>query len=149
VIKINILPIYKRLKRFSIDKTSMEPIIISGDRILAIKSTKLRRGDIVFFKHAVSEPFRVKRIIGLPGEKLEIVAGRILINDLKLANYVQCCKSYPDYGPVQVPEDHYFLLGDHREISKDSRHLGAISIDEIRYKALAIYRPISRFKILL
>jgi signal peptidase I len=127
----------------------MEPIFIKGDHILAIKSHKLKRGDIVFFKHADSDHLRVKRIIGLPGEKFEMINSKILINDVKLANYIHYCNRESNYGPVQIPEDHYFLLGDNRDISKDSRYFGPISVDEILYKALAIYRPISHFKILL
>ena len=132
-----------------VEKTSMEPIFQANDRVLPIKPITLKRGDVVFFKHPDTDHLRVKRIIGLPGEKFEMVNSRVFINDVKLANFISYCNKALDHGPVQIPEDQYFLLGDHRDISKDSRHFGPISTDEILYKALAIYRPLAHFKILL
>ena len=145
-----ILPVSRYLKRFAIHQSSMEPIFQKGDRILAgsVKLIGLKRGDVAFFKDAVSGIFRVKRVIGLPCEKLEIRNGGILINDRKLADYVHGLTHPSSHGPVLIPQDHYFLMGDRRDVSEDSRDFGPVPLERILYKALAIYRPFGHFKIL-
>jgi signal peptidase I len=130
----------------------MEPIFKGGDRILACSpklSGLLKRGDVVFFKTAGLDRFRIKRVIGLSNETLEISKGKVFINEQKLHNYVHGLPDTSNYGPILIPKDHYFLMGDNRNVSEDSRDFGPIPLNRIFYRALAIYKPFSHFKILL
>ena len=83
------------------------------------------RGEIVFFKFPDKEEETfVKRIIGLPGEKIEIKDGKVYINDSAEPLYEPYLKETPrkeDFGPVVIPEDSYFMMGDNRNHSNDSR----------------------------
>ncbi|MCR5521385.1 MAG: signal peptidase I [Lachnospiraceae bacterium] len=83
------------------------------------------RGEIVFFKFPDNEEETfVKRVIGLPGEKLEIKDGKVYINDSAEPLDEPYLKETPikeDFGPVTIPEDGYFMMGDNRNHSKDSR----------------------------
>jgi len=129
----------------------MDPLFRKGDRVLAcsLKLTGgLKRGDIVFFRNANFEYPIVKRVIGLPGENLEIISGKVHINNIPLANYVHNIPTNYNYGQIDIPKGFYFLMGDNRNNSEDSRDFGPIPLDRIFYRALAIYRPLSHFKIL-
>lgn len=107
---------------------SMEPIVMPGDRIfvnrLAYVWSDPQRGDIVMFKYPddESEDY-LKRIIGLPGETVTIKDGLVYINDSKVPLKEPYLNDPPegDYGPYEVPEGCYFMLGDNRNISKDAR----------------------------
>lgn len=83
------------------------------------------RGEIVFFKNPDNEEETfVKRVIGLPGEKLEIINGKVYINDSAEPLYEPYLRETPrkeHYGPVIIPEDGYFMMGDNRNHSSDSR----------------------------
>ena len=83
------------------------------------------RGEIVFFKNPDKEEETfVKRIIGLPGEKVEVIDGKVYINDSDKPLDEPYLKEKPDkehFGPVIVPEDGYFMMGDNRNHSSDSR----------------------------
>lgn len=108
---------------------SMENTICINDRILAWRPAYLfsepARGDIIIFPYPDDESqYYVKRIIGLPGETVEIRDGAVYINDsaepLK-ENYLKE-KAYGDAGPFHVPMDSYFVMGDNRNNSLDSRY---------------------------
>lgn len=107
---------------------SMENTIDKNEKIIcdlsAYKSKTPERGDIVVFKYPDnrSEKF-VARIIGLPGEKVEIIDGEVFINDSDTPLDSSFCPEEPEgtYGPYQVPEGAYFLLGDNRNHAMDSR----------------------------
>ncbi|MCR5431491.1 MAG: signal peptidase I [Lachnospiraceae bacterium] len=108
------------------------------------------RGDIVFFKYPDNEEeIFVKRVIGLPGEKLEIKDGLVYINDSETPLEEPYLKETPDkedFGPVTIPEDGYFMLGDNRNFSKDSRAWNQFYVtdDELLAKAwLRIWPPFS------
>lgn len=106
------------------------------------------RGEIVFFKFPDNEEETfVKRIIGLPGEKIEIKDGKVYINDSAEPLYEPYLKETPrkeDFGPVVVPEDSYFMMGDNRNHSSDSRAWNTFYVtrDELLAKAwLRIWPP--------
>ncbi len=105
------------------------------------------RGDIVVFR-APREPSKdyVKRIIGLPGEKVAFHHGRVLINDLYLQEpYLSTLPDYEDPQPVKVPQGYYYVLGDNRANSEDSHQFGPIPERSIRGKASLIIYPFSDF----
>lgn len=105
------------------------------------------RGDIVVFR-APQEPSKdyVKRIIGLPGEKIAFHRGHVLINGLYLQEpYLSTLPDYEDPPPLRVPQDHYYVLGDNRANSEDSHQFGPIPKESIRGKASLIIYPFSEF----
>ena len=105
---------------------------------------KNRRGDIVIFKYPDDESVDyLKRIIGLPGETVEIISGKVYINGELLDEPYLSEEPTGDFGPYQVPEDSYFMLGDNRAVSKDSRywHNTYVKKDKIIAKAFVMYWP--------
>lgn len=112
---------------------SMLNTIQEGDRIiasrLAYKNDDPQRYDIILFKYPDDESqIYVKRVIGLPGETVQIVGGVVYVTKtdgktIQLADsFVTACVPYGDFGPYVVPKDSYFMLGDNRNDSKDSRY---------------------------
>jgi len=112
--------------------SSMKPAIGDGDKILINKPLgDLKRGDIVvFYFPEDTSKSAVKRIIGLPGETLEIREGKIFINGQFLDepyvdekfNQIKATRN-----PVKIPDGHYFVIGDNRDNSYDSRGWGTLS----------------------
>lgn len=108
---------------------SMMPIVQPNDRLIVNRLSYLfaepKRGDIVMFKFPDNEKQDyLKRIIGLPGEKLEIRKGLVYINDNKEPLKEDYIKDPPngDFGPFNIPEGCYFMLGDNRDMSEDARY---------------------------
>lgn len=129
---------------------SMRPTMEIGEHVIANRLAYLfsdpQRGDMVFFENPqdASEIY-VKRIIGLPGEKVEIKNGKVYINDSEKAlkePYLFEKADKLDFGPYDVPENCYFMLGDNRNISSDSRYwdIHYVSRDKIYGKALFGYK---------
>lgn len=129
---------------------SMENTIMIGDRIIASRLSyhfhEPQRGDIIVFNFPDDESQKyLKRIIGLPGETVKIKDGKVYINDSKTPLKEDYLRETPvgDYGPYTVPKDSYFLMGDNRNDSFDSRfweHTFATR-DEIIGKAEFRYYP--------
>jgi signal peptidase I len=139
---------------FIIPSGSMEPTLTDGDMIVANKMiyrfSEPKRGDIIVFKYPPN-PDRdfVKRLIGLPGEKVLIKDSILHINGKVIAeSYLPKGLKFQDYGPVTVPEDKYFMMGDNRNNSLDSRAWGEMPKENIIGKASVIYWPIKRIRIL-
>ena len=162
------------IQAFKIPSGSMESTLLIGDHILVSKfsygthipneipfldiklfddivlfSKVPQRGDIIVFKFPKDERRDfIKRVIGLPGDFLEVRRQKIYIND-KLYEDPHARHTEPasdsslvprdDFGPVLVPEGYVFVMGDNRENSQDSRYWGFLNIKKIRGKALMIY----------
>ena len=156
------------VQAFKIPTGSMEPNLLIGDHLLVNKFNfaptlagvedmvlpidPIRRGDIIVFKYP-EEPERdfIKRAIGLPGETLELRNKKVFINDAPLDEpYVHYLfppgEEDPSdfdvrmtYGPVTVPAGHYFMMGDNRDNSQDSRYWGFLPREYVKGKALFVY----------
>ncbi len=134
-----------------IPSASMEPTIMTGDRLIGNRLAYLKedpkRGDIVIFLYPDNEKeYFIKRVIGLPGETVNIRAGKVYINDdtepLDESAYI-VGTPLGDFGPYKVPEGAYFLMGDNRNNSMDSRYWNQKYVykDKILGKAWARYWP--------
>ena len=126
---------------------SMEHTIEPGDDLfglrLAYQFSEPKRGDIVIFRFPDDETQKyVKRVIGLPGEKVTIEDAKIYINDSETPLDEPYLPEPPegDYGPYYVPEDSYFMLGDNRNWSKDSRFWTNTYVKKEKVLAKAIFR---------
>lgn len=132
--------------------TSMTPTLTNGTVVVCKRTTSLKRGDIVAFYY--NNKVLLKRVIGLPGDYIEIrTDGTVLVNNEVIDEpYIDS----PSYGendltyPYQVPEDRYFVMGDHRSTSVDSRSktIGCVSEEEVLGKVKMAIWPIDKFKIL-
>ncbi|MEW6276759.1 MAG: signal peptidase I [Bacillota bacterium] len=142
------------LAPFYIPSGSMIPTLLEGDRIIVSKITyrlwEPKRGDIVVFKYP-RDPSRdyVKRLIGLGGETVALKNNHLYINGQEVSEkYLPPGLRFGDYGPVRVPEGHYLMLGDNRNVSEDSRYWGPLPEKYIIGKALMIYWPPHRIRLL-
>jgi signal peptidase I len=121
---------------------SMEPLIRSGEYVLintfAYRIGPPRREEIVVFRHeGDAREIFIKRVIGLPGDRIRIDRGRVYVNGTKLDEpYVQNAddRSFPE---VTVPQSSVFVLGDNRANSEDSRVFGAVGDDRLIGRAVA------------
>ena len=136
---------------------SMENTIMTGDRVfgnrLAYKFSDPERFDIIIFKYPDDESqLFIKRIIGLPGETVEIHDGNIYINgsDTPLEDVDIKEPMEGSFGPYTVPEGCYFVMGDNRNNSRDSRYWENtfVSEDAILGKAVLRYWPLNKMKFL-
>ncbi len=133
---------------------SMEPTLLVNDRLIVDKLgyhfKDPQRGDIIVFsptdaleKQNFHDAF-IKRVIGLPGETVEVKGGRVFVNGQALReNYI---KEIPDYqwGPRTVPQGSYLVLGDNRNNSYDSHYWGFVPRDKIIGRAVIRFWPVDR-----
>ena len=132
---------------------SMEPTIMTGSRMIGLRLTYLfeepQRGDIIIFKYPDDESqLFVKRIIGLPGETVEISGGVTYVDGVAIDEpYLKETPYELDFGPYVVPEGSYFVMGDNRNHSNDARYWTNtfVARDKILGKALLCYWPLGRF----
>ncbi|MCT7950473.1 signal peptidase I [Ancylothrix sp. C2] len=133
---------------------SMEPTLQINDRLIVDKLSYRfaipQRGDIVVFdptetleKQNFHDAF-IKRVIGLPGEKVEVKGGRVFINDKGLREQYIADEPNYQYGPVTVPEGQYLVLGDNRNNSYDSHYWGFVPREKIIGRAVVRFWPPNR-----
>ena len=165
------------VQAFKIPTGSMEPNLLIGDHLLVNKFVfgphlsgvesallpmdDIERREVIVFKYP-EEPERdfIKRVIGLPGDQIEVRHKRVYVNgtllDEPYAYYLEEPPPMPhemdpgdrqpsngdprdSYGPVTVPPKHYFVMGDNRDNSQDSRYWGFLPRDYVKGRALVIY----------
>src|SRR5438132_7143162 len=160
------------VQAFKIPTGSMEENLLIGDHLLVNKFivgptatglerallpvTSIKRGDVIVFKYP-EEPDRdfIKRVIGLPGEAIEVREKKVYVNgqalDEPYAHYLLPVSTPSEfhevtsfdvrerYGPVTVPPDHYFVMGDNRDNSQDSRYWGLLPRDFGKGKPLVTH----------
>lgn len=136
-----------------VEGESMEPTLESGERVIFNKLIYLidkpKRGDIVIIEHPTKN--YVKRVIALPGETIEMKNHLLYIDGEHYDETFISEKAINhtgDFGPVEVPEDSYFVMGDNRAISKDSRNgLGFIKEEDIIGRSEIIIYPFDQWGI--
>ncbi len=134
---------------FRIYGSSMTPTLYEGDIVIAFSNHKFATGDLVGFYHG--NKLLVKRCIAGPGEMLSIDAdGNVFVDGKKLNEPYVSQKSLGECDikmPYQIPENKWFFMGDHREVSFDSRvsAIGCIDKDQVKGKVLFRIWPLSRF----
>jgi len=156
-----ILPIrYFVIQPFMVDGASMEPNFFDNEYLIineiSYRFTEPQRGDVIVFKNPENETqFFIKRVIALPKETIKIEEGDIYIRVQGGENFIKIDES--DYLPettqtfgnyeLELKKDEYFVLGDNRRNSKDSRTIGPIKENLIMGKAWIRGFPIDRFSI--
>ena len=137
-----------------IPSSSMRPTLEVNDRLIIEKLSYLFRepirGDVIVFNPTESlkaENFQdafIKRIIGLPGEIVEVKIGKVYVNGKKISEeYIFEAPDY-NYGPSRIPEDEYLVLGDNRNNSYDSHYWGFVPKKKIIGKAFVRFWPFDR-----
>ena len=135
-----------------VEGTSMNPLLSDQERIFINKFIyrfePIERGDVVVFWYPLdrSKSF-IKRVVGLPGETVEIRMGRVYINGEDLTDQF-VPSTYLDgsnYTPRKIPDSEYFVMGDHRDSSNDSRVFGPVQRQFIYGKAVFAYWPVDHF----
>lgn len=137
---------------------SMHPTYKNGEYLMANKITyrieEPQRGDVIIFKYSETQDF-IKRVIGLPGDTVMLKDGHIYINDkildesgyLSDSVYTNGGNFLKEGESKTVPDGQYFVCGDNRPHSSDSREFGPIKTDDIKGKAWIVYFPFSEFRI--
>ena len=154
------------VQAFKIPSGSMEPTLLVGDHILVnkflygikipfinktlIPISEPKRDDVIVFIYPVDESKDfIKRVIGLPGDEIEIIGNKIHINGKpyedrhgyysELGRRIAGSGDRNHFGPVTVPKDHLFVMGDNRNHSYDSRFWGFVPLSYVKGKAMIIY----------
>ena len=134
-----------------VEGTSMLPVLEDQDRLfinkMAYRVVDIHRGDVVVFLYPRDhEKSYIKRVIALPGDQLRIDHGRVYVNGRRtLESYVP--KRFSDdrsQPEMRIPDHEYFVMGDHRSISSDSRDFGPVERELIYGKAAFVYWPIDQ-----
>lgn len=145
-----------------VDGNSMEKTLNQGDMIVMEKFSAIHRFDVVVFQ-TDNGSVLIKRVIGLPGETVRYENDQLYINDKVVQEpfleknikkdhesvpYTTNFDSKELLNQEKLPKDNYFVLGDNRRMSKDSRSFGAVKSSSILGKAQAVYYPIQHVKII-
>jgi len=151
---IVILFLYQPVK---VEGTSMMPALTDQERIFINKFVyrfhfgSINRGDMVVFWYPY-DPSKsyIKRVIGIPGDQVEIDRGTLILNGKPMVeNYVPPeYRDHVSYPATVVPPDEYFVMGDHRSSSNDSRSWGTVPRRDIYGKAVFVYWPLDKLGLL-
>lgn len=127
-----------------VNGSSMYPTLKGGEIMLLNKLGKIDRFDIVVLKLDTGEDNLIKRVIGMPGETVQITDNKIYVNDKVLEENFGVGITY-DIDKVTLKDDEYFVLGDNRIISMDSRVFGTINKEEIKGTTNFVLYPFKSF----
>jgi signal peptidase I len=147
---IAILVVIFVVQPVKVEGTSMEPRLAPQDRIFVNKFvyyfSGVKRADIVVFWYPKDKTKSfIKRVIGLPGESVEVRSGVVYLNGQQLVEpYLAGEFDHDSYPQQVVPPEHYFVLGDHRNSSNDSRDWGFVPEQDIFGEAVFRYWPLSK-----
>lgn len=139
--------------RIRVESVSMQPTLYAGDFVivnkLAYRLGEPKRGDVIVFRYPPApeqEPY-IKRIIGLPGERVNISGGKVTINGQLLEElYLKVTTNQG--GEWLVPPESLFVMGDNRNSSSDSRAWGMVPFENVIGKALVVYWPPGKWGVL-
>lgn len=146
-------------RTYAVQQTSMQQTLEPGERIFVDELTPrfdpYKRGDIVVFtapaEAGAPEPL-VKRVIGVGGDTVQLIGGRVVVNGTALVEpYVYGSEGTLPFGDQYswtVPAGYLFVLGDHREVSRDSREFGPVPVTSVIGRAWLRFYPIDTFGLL-
>ncbi len=130
---------------------SMQPNLFQGNCVMIEKVSyrfhSPERGDIVVVNRPVGEVSLIKRVMGLPGETIEVRDGHALINGLAIEEPWVAYFGGPGFGPVKIPDGYVFIMGDNRQVSHDSRAIGFVAISAIEGRVWLVYWPLKMIRL--
>lgn len=141
---------------------SMDQTLSQGDMVLMEKFSKVKRFDVIVFQQTDGTIY-IKRVIGLPGDEIRYEKDHLYVNGHKMSESFLTNNRSHDHqvspyttdfqlneliGEKKLPNNEYFVLGDNRRISKDSRSFGTVQGKDILGKAQAVYYPLTHIKII-
>ena len=145
---------------FQVSGDSMYPTFKNQEYILtnliALRTNGLQRGDVIVFQAPPDqEKDFIKRVIGLPGDTIELKQGFVYLNGKKLDESAYLHSDVRTYGgaflkdsePFTVPDDNYFVMGDNRPFSSDSREWGLLPRSKVIGKSFFVYWPINTMRV--
>ncbi len=132
-----------------VDGNSMQDTLQNGERMavtkIDLRFSPLRRGEVVvcYYPDGRYEGLLVKRIVALGGDTVALTDGNLVVNGEIIDEPYITRKAQVDFGPYVVPEDHYFVMGDNRPNSLDSRMVGALPSNLIEGRVHAVFWPLN------
>lgn len=135
---------------YQVSGLSMSPTLADGDRVVVTNENEYERGDIVVFESPIEEGMTyIKRIVGLEGDKVTISHGKVMVNGEEVYNDEQYGETnnyrLESINETLVPKGHFYVLGDNRENSMDSRIFGTISGKNVQGKLICRLAPVKEF----
>ncbi len=135
--------------RFRIEGSSMEPNLHDGEYVIIDRISYVlhqpERGDVIVFIPPNNDKDYIKRVIGLPGDTVEVRDGQVIVNGQTLNEPYLASPTNYAYGPATIQAGHYFVLGDNRNNSSDSHSWGTIETKAIIGRAWFVYWPPSNW----
>lgn len=126
-----------------VDGPSMNPTLTNGNIMILNKLAKIDRFDIVVIKSSKAHDTLIKRVIGMPGETIEVKDGKLYIND-KLVKDKYGYGVTRDFDKIKIPKNEYFVMGDNRPISADSRIFGTFNKKDIKGTTRLVLFPFKK-----
>lgn len=141
------------IQSYRVDGPSMQPGLSTNEYVLVNKVTYLFhvpvRGDVIVF-HYPGDPTKdfIKRIIGIPGDVIRTNSTDVWVNGQKLSEPYISVPANPSANTWKVPQNEYFVMGDNRDVSDDSRYWGDVPKDFIVGKAVVVYWPFNNWQVI-